>query len=136
MEIFYYFFMPHTLCADIAVSSSFLLTINLNVVMNKSRWWRAYLNDEKKNSKFMDLCVKKRKKIWVSTWHSYVASSIFCADAIFSRQLFGYWKDGSYLSSPEYLCFPTVSSSNPFSLRRIQVTCEYTSVIQCERKWS
>lgn len=72
------------------------------------------------------------------TWHSYVASSIFCAVAIFSRQLFGYWKSTEYLGSPEYVCFPTVSSSSPFSplFRRTHETCQASQMEKREwHKW-
>lgn len=110
------------------------LTVNPNIVMNEPGRRRAYLSAGERKSWILIGCRvlcgrlenETRQQADCLTWHSYVASSIFCAVAIFSRQLFGYWKSTEYLGSPEYVCFPTVSSSSPFSplFRRTHETCQ------------
>lgn len=96
-----------------------LLTINFHVIIDESWWRRAYLNfNEKFIHSFMLLSInfiQLQLSLFCLTWHSYVASSIFCADSIFRRQLFGYWKSTEYLESPEYVVFPTVRSSRSFA---------------------
>lgn len=96
-----------------------LLTIDSHVVVDEPWRRRAYLNfnneSRKKRSMSKQQFFSLPYRLIPHTWHSYVASSIFCADSIFRRQLFGYWKSTEYLGSPEYVCFPTVRSSRPFS---------------------
>lgn len=113
------------------------LTVHSNVIMNEPWRRRAYLSLARKQTSWIliwrhPICYRCYGQQLEShlTWHSYVASSIFWACAIFSRQLFGYWKSTEYLGSPEYVCFPTVINSRPFSplFRRTHETWDVINV--------
>lgn len=104
---------------------TYILTNNKYILLYNTGRIRWNLSRNKETFKLFWITFRFQATVHSRTWHSYVPSSSFTTDSIFSFQLFGYWNSILYLWSPEYVWLPTVSNSRPLSpgFRRTHDTC-------------